>query len=146
MIFYHFTNCLDTGTILTEGLKPGNNGNKQASLPLPPLGVVWLTAAPDLTSWSLKVPLAMIKLVIPIRDRKLVHWGKWARRHTPDGVERLMNCDCGRDHRPSLRDHYCYFGVIPPIAFRNVFRLEGLGSGVVQYKRLPLGEWRRAAS
>jgi hypothetical protein len=39
MILYHFTNCIDSGTILTEGLKPGDNGNKMISRPLPPYDV-----------------------------------------------------------------------------------------------------------
>jgi len=133
MILYHFTDCLDTGTILTEGLKPGNNGNKQASLSLPPIDVVWLSTG-GLECWAIKAPLAMIELVIPSRDRKLVHWGKWVRRHAPDIAERLMNCDCGRDHRPSFKEHYCYFGVIPPSAFRRVYRIKVLGDREIAYE------------
>jgi len=87
------------------------------------------------------VPLAMIGLVIPTRDRKLVHWGKWARRHRPDIVELLINCDCGINHRPCLNDHYCYFGVVPPSAFRDVYRLKGVGGGVVKYERMLPSEW-----
>jgi hypothetical protein len=127
VILFHFTCCLDTGTILTEGLKPGNNG-----MSLPPIDVVWLTTG-GLECWAIKAPLAMIELVIPSRDRKLVHWGKWVRRHRPEIVECLMNCDCGVDHRPSLKEHYCYFGVIPPSAFRMVYRAK-VNSGVVEYE------------
>jgi hypothetical protein len=86
----------------------------------------------------MEVPLAMIELVLPSHDRKLVHWGKWVRKHAPDIIQKLWNCDCGLDHRPSLKLHYCYFGVIPVSAFRKLYRLKD-GDGVAYELE---GEWR----
>jgi hypothetical protein len=119
MILYHFTDFayLETcGTILKEGLKP--SVGKQG-IDLPPHGVVWLTASPT-ADWADESPECRIRLAIPSHDRRLVKWDKWLRKHAPDVIEQLAQCDCGFDHDRSIRNNWCYFGNVPLGMFRAV--------------------------
>jgi hypothetical protein len=119
MILYHFTDVrfLEVdGTILAEGVKPAIEKQKWV---LPPFGVVWLTADTE-ALWATRPLECRIRLAVPSHDRKLVHWGKWLRRHAPEIIEMLAACDCGHDHGPSLANDYVYFGTVPLEYFRAV--------------------------
>jgi hypothetical protein len=123
MILYHFTDfCFleAEGTILKEGLKPSESGKNGM---LPPYGVVWFTTEEDYR-WhkglASETDQCRIKLVIPSTDKRLVYWPKWARKHAPDIIEKLLKCDCGLNHRRQVETTYCYFGTVPLFYFREI--------------------------
>jgi hypothetical protein len=112
MILYHFTKVEHLEGILAEGLRPGPGQG------MPPVGVVWLTTDTEPT-WSQgyqtggALPTCRIKTVISTRDRRLVRWWPWARKHAPWWIENLVNV-------PPMKSSWCYFGTVPHDRFTEI--------------------------
>ena len=71
---------------------------------------------PEGTRWPDKGAVR-IKVMIPSRDRLLVPWWKWGRKHCdPDCYDALNRL------APGYRNHFIYFGVIAPDRFLEVRR------------------------
>jgi hypothetical protein len=121
MFLYHYTWSRHLHGILKGGLKVGAASNNAVTCP--PMGVIWLTTESELdtvTGWALRPFECRIKLVVPSTDKRLVKWSRWLRKHQPSLIDALRRCDCGRDHIPSLKEHWVYFGDVPLSMFRAI--------------------------
>jgi hypothetical protein len=123
MRLFHFTKLCQVetdGTILTEGLKPavGKQG-----IELPPHNVVWLTTQRDcMFNYA---PDCCISLFIPSSDKRLVHWKTWLHQNGEHEIIAAAEETDREEGFYSNRSFYCYFGIVPPSAFRKIYALEG---------------------
>ena len=116
MLLYHFSKMYFLqrgGTILREGLKPPDNNNVQLDALVD--GVVWFTSDPN--------PLGMfakpwdrsdcrITCVIPVRDKRLMHWPQWLRKNLPSDQHQQAIALNEQSGAP-WRSYWIYFGAVP---------------------------------
>ncbi len=146
MILYHHTDIDSLAPIMREGLTLGNPNTHRESVAV--FGLVWLTTSlsprghgltfgervtdherhcyrsrygrempDDFTNWPNKGRVR-IKVVIPSKDRNLVHWMRWHGKRTEARSLDLANA--GDATRLSSRSWYLYLGIIRPDAFASV--------------------------
>ena len=123
MLLYHFSKMYFLqrgGTILREGLTPPDNNNVQLDALVD--GVVWFTSDPN--------PLGMfakpwdrsdcrITCVIPVRDKRLMHWPQWLRKNLPPDQHQQAIALNEQTGTP-WRSYWIYFGAVPRDYLRAV--------------------------